>query len=71
MPEEYGTYDDADAGTQYVACIVCGDVIDLNEPHPMFVERGENAVGDAETTVYHFSSGDCLQRWKRQRDAGE
>ncbi|MFC4451661.1 DUF7576 family protein [Halorussus aquaticus] len=70
MPEIYGEYE-GDAETQYVACVVCGDLLDLFDPHPMFRDEDVSEVGDVVARTYHFCSDDCRQRWRRERDAGE
>ena len=68
MPEVYGSYD---GDSQYAACEVCGESIDVFEPHPMFEETEENAVGDGVVQTRHFCSDGCLGKWKRQRETGE
>ena len=70
MPELYGEYE-GEADEQYVACIVCGKVIDLYEPHPMFREESVSELGDVQARTYHFCSEECLQKWKHERDSGE
>ena len=70
MPEMYGEFE-GEADSQFVACVDCGDLVDIFESHPMFCEEDVSEVGDIIARTYHFCSSDCLERWKRQRDIGE
>jgi hypothetical protein len=70
MPEIYGEYE-GEAESQYVGCVVCGKIVDVNEPHPIFREEDVSEVGDVVARTYHFCSDSYLQTWKRERDPGE
>jgi hypothetical protein len=70
MPQIYGEFE-GEADVQYVACVGCGDLVDVFESHPMFREEDVSEVGDVVARTYHFCSDDCLERWKRQHNFGE
>jgi hypothetical protein len=66
MPELYGVFD-GESDSQYAACVGCGELTDLFEPHPMFREDGVTEVGDATARTHHFRSDDCLDGRLREK----
>ena len=66
----YGEFE-GEADSQYVACVVCGTLVDVFESRPTFREEDVSTVGDVVARTEHFCRDDCLGRWKRQRDVGE
>ncbi|MFC4550516.1 MULTISPECIES: DUF7576 family protein [Halorussus] len=63
-------FDDLDADEHYVRCLVCDELVDLTDTHPVIIARETDDLGEPISRVYHFSSGECRATWKRERGYG-
>lgn len=57
-----------DVEMQYTRCVYCSNLLDITDSHPVAIREEEDDFDETVAVWYHFCSGDCCRRWKR--DAG-
>lgn len=61
---------DTEADEHYIRCVVCDELVDVTEVHPVVTVEKVDELGEAVTQVYHFCSGECRVQWKREHGSG-